>query len=196
MKTLKIESFDYLKVLSQLIMTSTSRGAHETDKLKANLEEQLERLITQLSDLEECREELDDEEYEETRSQTLEQLKEFNDYLNDIVSGNITLVDQLGAYQLAIQAAISSAFKTPEVIRMFARKQPDQLRIKLSELERQFETGKLPRNDFDEKRCEILLALRKLGENLTTDQMSIIERHSSIAMKDFQKSITVLVTKS
>ncbi|XP_015783465.1 protein LZIC [Tetranychus urticae] len=168
-------------------MTSTSRGTQETDKLRANLEEQLERLITQLSDLEECRDELDDEEYEETRSQTLEQLKEFSEYLNDIVSGNITLVDQLGAYQLAIQAAISNAFKTPEVIRMFARKQPDQLRVKLSELERQFETGKLSRDNFDERRCEILLALKKLGENLTPDQISVIERHSSIAMKDFHK---------
>lgn len=34
----------------------------------------------------------------------------------------------------AIQAAISDAFKTPEVIRMFAKKQPGQLRQKLSEV--------------------------------------------------------------
>ena len=34
----------------------------------------------------------------------------------------------------AIQAAISDAFKTPEVIRMFAKKQPGQLRQRLSEV--------------------------------------------------------------
>ena len=34
----------------------------------------------------------------------------------------------------AIQAAISEAFKTPEVIRMFAKKQPGQLRQRLSEV--------------------------------------------------------------
>lgn len=32
----------------------------------------------------------------------------------------------------AIQAAISQAFQTPEVIRLFAKKQPDQLRTKLA----------------------------------------------------------------
>ena len=32
-----------------------SRGKSETDKLKHNLEEQLDRLMAQLSDLEECR---------------------------------------------------------------------------------------------------------------------------------------------
>ena len=37
--------------------------------------------------------------------------------------------------QQAIQAAIQQAFKTPEVIRMFAQKQPDQLRKRLAVLE-------------------------------------------------------------
>ena len=32
-----------------------SRGAQETDKLKHNLEEQLDRLMQQLTDLEECK---------------------------------------------------------------------------------------------------------------------------------------------
>ena len=34
----------------------------------------------------------------------------------------------------AIQAAISEAFHTPEVIQMFAKKQPGQLREKLAEV--------------------------------------------------------------
>ena len=34
----------------------------------------------------------------------------------------------------AIQAAISEAFKTPEVIRLFAKKQPGQLRQRLSDV--------------------------------------------------------------
>lgn len=34
----------------------------------------------------------------------------------------------------AIQAAISEAFKTPEVIRLFAKKQPGQLRQRLTEV--------------------------------------------------------------
>jgi len=34
----------------------------------------------------------------------------------------MTLVDEFGGMQLAIQAAVSEAFKTPEVIKMFAKK--------------------------------------------------------------------------
>nr|XP_045005010.1 protein LZIC [Jaculus jaculus] len=83
---------------------------------------------------EQRREELDTDEYEETKKETLEQLSEFNDSLKKIMSGNMTLVDELSEMQLAIQTTISQAFKTPEVIRLFAEKQPSQLRTNLAEL--------------------------------------------------------------
>ncbi|KAM9176025.1 protein LZIC isoform 2-T4 [Mergus octosetaceus] len=77
-----------------------SRGTTETTKLKQNLEEQLDRLMQQLQDLEECREELDADEYEETKKETLEQLSEINDSLKKIMSGDMTLVDELSGMQL------------------------------------------------------------------------------------------------
>lgn len=46
------------------------------------------------------RDELDDEEYEETKKETLEQLSEFNESLKKLMSGNMTLVDELGGMQL------------------------------------------------------------------------------------------------
>ena len=52
-----------------------SHGSEETEKLKENLQEQLNRLLTQMSDLEELREELDDDEYEETRKETIDQMQ-------------------------------------------------------------------------------------------------------------------------
>ena len=80
------------------------------------------------------RDDLDADEYEETKRETLEQLKEFNDSLTKMKGGDMTLVDEVNRMQLAIQAAISEAFKTPEVIRLFAKKQPGQLRQRLSEV--------------------------------------------------------------
>lgn len=101
-----------------------SRGKSETSKLKQNMEEQLDRLMQQLQDLEDCRcrveksiisllsglvsyrlfvysrEELDEEEYEETKRETLEQLGEFNDSLKKIMTGDMTLVDDLSGMQL------------------------------------------------------------------------------------------------
>ena len=46
----------------------------------------------------------------------------------------MTLVDEMSAMKLAIRAAISEAFKTPEVIRMFASRRPGDLRQKLVEV--------------------------------------------------------------
>lgn len=98
----------------------TSYGKAETAKLKQNLENQLDRLVEQLEDLENCkldltvhvlqkknyqissRDDLDPEEYEETKQETMDQLKELNDSLSKLVKGDITLVSELGAVQLVL----------------------------------------------------------------------------------------------
>ena len=67
---------------------------------------------------------MDDDEYQETKSETLEQMEEFEASLKKMMQGNMSLVNELGAVQLAIQAAVSNAFKTPEVIRLFAKREP------------------------------------------------------------------------
>lgn len=69
-----------------------SRGVDETMRLKESIEKQLNRLLVQLQDLEELREELDDDEYEETKQETMDQLREFEVSLADLTEGNMTLV--------------------------------------------------------------------------------------------------------
>ena len=46
------------------------------------------------------REDLDTEEYEEMKKDTLDQLKEFNESLNKMKDGNMTLVDDISRWQL------------------------------------------------------------------------------------------------
>ncbi|CAM9707031.1 protein LZIC [Lethenteron reissneri] len=164
-----------------------SRGKSETDKLRRNLEEQLDRLVQQLHDLERCREDLEAEEYEETKAETLEQLSEFNTALQKIVAGDMTLVDDLGAMQLAIQAAISQAFQTPEVIRMFARKQPGQLRTHMAQLERDVLVGKLPRDVYSLQKAETLMALRKLGDTLSAEEEAFLSANASAALSQLER---------
>lgn len=151
------------------------------------MEEQLDRLMQQLQDLEECREDLDEEEYEETKKETLEQLSEFNDSLKKIMTGDMTLVDELSGMQLAIQAAISQAFKTPEVIRLFAKKQPGQLRTRLAEMDRDVMVGKLSRDVYTQQKMEILTALRKLGEKLTAEDETFLTENATATLSQFEK---------
>ncbi|XP_014773060.1 protein LZIC [Octopus bimaculoides] len=164
-----------------------SRGQQETTRLKQNMESQMERLVQQLIDLEECKDELEPEEYQETKDETLDQLKEFKHSLDKLLQGNLSLVDELNGMQLAIQAAISNAFKTPEVIRLFAKKQPDQLRQKLSEIQRDTKIGKIPADQAKQQTVEILTALKNLGEELTSDESSYLLSNSSASMKQFEE---------
>lgn len=43
---------------------------------------------------------MDPDEYEETKTETIEQLKEFNDSLTKLTAGNMTLVDEINRMQL------------------------------------------------------------------------------------------------
>ena len=74
---------------------AANRGASETEALVVSVQQQLERLTAQLADCEELREELDDDEYEETRADTLAQMKEFQVSLSKMMSGDVTLVDKV-----------------------------------------------------------------------------------------------------
>ena len=93
-----------------------------------------------------------------------------------MISGDMTLVDELGAVQLATQSAISAAFKTPAVMRMFGKREPAQLRERLASIEREFRLGKLSKDVSERQRCEILNALKQLGEKLEPGELELIER--------------------
>ena len=67
----------------------------------------------------------------------------------------------------AIQAAISEAFKTPEVIKLFAKREPGQLRTRLKEIERDHKIGKLSGDSYVQMKVEILTAVKKLGSTVS-----------------------------
>ena len=78
--------------------------------MKANVQGQLKRLLSQLSDIEEMKDDLDEDEYEETKQHTLHQLQAFQTDLNQMMAGDMTLVSDLNSMQLAIQTAVQTTF--------------------------------------------------------------------------------------
>ena len=65
-------------------MSTNTRGKAETAGLKKNIEEQLNRLLAQLQDLEDSKGDLDAKEYEEMKADTYSQLSEFQATLEKI----------------------------------------------------------------------------------------------------------------
>jgi hypothetical protein len=84
-------------------------GAKESERLVKNVQDQLKRLIQQLTDLEELKEELDEDEYAAEKAATLEQITEFEASLGKMTaSGQGALVSVAAGAQLAIQAIIKA----------------------------------------------------------------------------------------
>merc|ERR1712189_64792 len=176
------------------VLSTMSRGVNENNQLKTKLETQLSRLLDQLHDIETTKDSLDEYEYLDLKNDTLEQLQEFETSLNKMLKGEIGLVDSVGAMQLAIQAAISQAFQTPEILKLFIKAEPSHLRDKLAIIQRDFQTGKMDNDLFIQQKTEILSALIKLNESLTENETRFMDEFSSNSMKNFtnvQQSIVI-----
>ena len=98
----------------------------------------------------------------------------------------MTLVDTLSGMKLAIQAAVSQAFKTPEVIKLFALAQPAQLRHKLEQVQRDKRLGKLAKQVAEEQELEVLAALRRLGDPLSAEEQAFLQSNMTAAMAAFE----------
>ena len=63
------------------------------DSLKKNINDQLERLLSQMTDLEEVKadESFSPEEYEELKADTLKQIQEFENFLKRQAQGDMVL---------------------------------------------------------------------------------------------------------
>ena len=156
----------------------------ESTLLKENVQAQLARLLDQMSDLEELAGELDEDEIEEMRAETIEEMKQFEATLAKMMSSNDQLVDDLSRHRTAIQEAIRGSFATPDVIRMFTSKSGAQLRQRLAQIDRDTKLGNLNERDHSRKKIEVLTALKKLGETLSDEESAILQETSRRRFSD------------
>ena len=103
-----------------------------------------------------------------------------------LMDGDMTLVSELGQLKLALRAAISNAFQTPEVIKSFAAREPATLRARLVKLGEDAKLGRLPEAGYRTKALEVVFALKKLGEELTGEEKSILDSASAESRKQFE----------
>eukprot|EP01126_Amoeba_proteus_P067136 TRINITY_DN9853_c0_g1_i7.p1 TRINITY_DN9853_c0_g1~~TRINITY_DN9853_c0_g1_i7.p1 ORF type:complete len:186 (-),score=52.90 TRINITY_DN9853_c0_g1_i7:191-748(-) len=157
-------------------------------QLRKNLQDQLNRLVQQLEDLEKEKDSLEPLEYEELRKETLDEMKVFEEQMERMISGDTTLVGEFQAAKLALRAAVSQAFRTPEVIRMFANQNNGQLRKRLEQLQRDVTLGKQSEADVLQEKLEILSALKKLGENLKDNESGFLRTHLSGDLEAFESA--------
>ncbi|XP_055347507.1 protein LZIC-like [Paramacrobiotus metropolitanus] len=175
--------------MASQVGNSASRGKvdKETESLKKNLTEQLDRLMAQLVDLEteKAKGGIDADDFEEQRADTVEQLQELNDSLAKMQSGNLTLLNDIASMQLTIQTAIGNAFDTPEIMALFVAREPDQLRERLAMVERDRKVNKMSVETYNQQKGEILTALVKLRAALTPEEEAFLRTVNSLQSKGF-----------
>ncbi|EGT56347.1 hypothetical protein CAEBREN_05965 [Caenorhabditis brenneri] len=143
-------------------------GVDET--LIRNAQKTIDRLIRQLAEIETEKDSLDVVEYKELHEDTVRQLEEYGKIVERLQGGDVSLIDNLTATKIAIRAAISKAFKTPEVMALFAGKHTGLLREKLMMTESNYRSQKISKQEYLERKFEILMALQRLEEKLTEDE--------------------------
>ncbi len=173
----------------------------QTDKLRLNIEEQLERLVKQLEDLESYRYVNNVIKFIKfycndvellVRIWTLRNIKKpglkllsswksfkhhWPNWLRGIWRSPIILPPsnwyarwpvQLNIHEFylkhlnqAIQAYMSEVFRTPEVIRLFTKKQPEALRLRLAQVQRDLKLGKLTPQEAQNQQVNRIWSLNK-----------------------------------
>uniref|UniRef100_A0A0N5AKC0 Protein LZIC n=1 Tax=Syphacia muris TaxID=451379 RepID=A0A0N5AKC0_9BILA len=87
----------------------------------------------------------------------------------------------------AVRAAISKAFKTPEVVAVFASQEPVLLRQELAQVEANYRLHKIEKEVYEMRKLEILAALSKLGDQLTVEEQYFLNKLRMAPVSKFQE---------
>jgi len=145
------------------------------EKLILNLEKQLERLVEQLKDLEECRSELPEDEYDLLKNETVEQIREFEATLDRLQKGDVTLNSKFSLMKTAIRKAISSAFNTKDMIQMFGDENVNDLERQLNKLEEDYLLKRIDQLAFEKHKIDLLTRLQTEGGLVTQENLIFIK---------------------
>ena len=152
------------------------RGDVETNQLRANIENQLNRLVTQLQDIEDMKSEMDSvEEYESSKKETLDQMREFEASLQKMAAGNISLIDEINSLQLKLQQTISNAVKSQaNVSHLFDKSNSKALRGRLVTIEAEYRNKRISAAAFKAE-CVDILSLLEKEDKLTSREMELLK---------------------
>ncbi|CAB3368072.1 Hypothetical predicted protein [Cloeon dipterum] len=151
-----------------------SHGTEENAQLRERLQAQCDRLCQELNELEEYKDDLSLEEYNESKQDTAEQLKELHETLEKLIAGDMTLVDGFGEIQLSIKEAILKA--CPSSALKEQRKHKTDLRSRLAALEKDVKNGRITENECHLLKEEILHAIIQSGETITSEEKKFLSQ--------------------
>lgn len=164
--------------------SNTTASDPEVEMLRVNIKDQLNRLFDQLEDLDELREELTEQEYDEEKAETIESLQEMQNLLETSFSSNMSLATEFTPAQEAIKRALAEMNNTNSnkdnkkggstaKFRLLTETSAS-LRQKLVELDRNLKLRLITQESFNRQAGDIVLTLQSLGEKLNSEEENIL----------------------
>lgn len=128
--------------------------------LTKNITETLDRLLSQLSDLDELKEELEEEEYDEMKKDTLAQIQEFEVFLQKNQKDNEELA---AAAQKKLEEGKAKSLGMAAMKQKVEGHAVETLRVRLAELKFQNQQKKtLKDSDFRQQSLSLLLQIERM----------------------------------
>ncbi|XP_055325010.1 protein LZIC-like [Sitodiplosis mosellana] len=154
-----------------------------------NLENQLQRLVQQSADLEECKNDLTEEEYESMKDETLEQIKEFTGTLDRLNKGDVTLNSKISSMRDVIRKAIANSFNTLEMIRIAGDQSLNEQANRLASLEESYQLKKISTDEYNNKKREVLLQLVDFGYTLSLADKKFLDNQTDSEILENLRSV-------
>lgn len=131
------------------------------NKLLKNIIDEINRLNSQLEDLETYKDDFTPEEIEEQKKETLKQLIETNKILEKMKSGNSTTVTAEEEARMKLQEILRENYNVKELVNFYLVNEVGFLREKLKSLTRQLSLKKISIEEYNSSVIQILEIIHK-----------------------------------
>jgi hypothetical protein len=111
------------------------------------------------------------DEYLELKNEFLDQTKEFNEALERLSKGDLSINNMKNE----LRKAISIAFNTVDIIRIFGLRCTDELELQLNSLNEDYKLKRITTQDMEQKRLELLNKLKSINATLSKDDLDFLE---------------------
>lgn len=129
-------------------------------KLLENLENQLFRLVDQVKDLKDCREELSPDEFSLIKDEIVDQSQQFSEQINHLHMRDIVLNSNFFELKLSLRKAIGDLFNSYEMQKIFGA-HDEKLLSQVMKLEEEFKMKLINQSSFTNKKSMLLVKMQE-----------------------------------
>mmetsp|Transcript_13421 Transcript_13421/g.15376 ORF Transcript_13421/g.15376 Transcript_13421/m.15376 type:complete len:181 (+) Transcript_13421:27-569(+) len=145
-------------------------------QLLDNIEKQTKRLIQQLQEIEELKDELDAEEYQSSKEDTVKQLREFQQMLEN--AKDLTLMSKVDKQKQEIENAIKSSFNQDKLKETLSSGEVTGIRDRIKKLDQDFTLKRMKQADYITETLKLINQLEALKIQLSPDEKGFLDKYT------------------